>query len=76
MTNLFLVNIEELKEKYPDQSENINEKAGCCNWEIENRYVLADSQTEAEQLVLNGEAGLCADCMCDMMVEGKYKITS
>ena len=46
-----------------------NGKCGSCNWEKEIQYVIADTQENAENLVETGNAGLCGDCMCDMLME-------
>lgn len=55
-----------------DTSEIDNHDGECslCRWEKETQYVLAQSQKDAVNLVKNGEAGFCGDCMCDMLVEG------
>ncbi len=45
-----------------------------CNWKVSRLYALASSQKEADELYKNGEAGLCGDCIADLLVEGKYDI--
>jgi hypothetical protein len=44
-----------------------NGKCGGCNWEHDELYVIAQNEDEAKELVLQGEAGLCGDCMCDLL---------
>lgn len=38
-----------------------------CNWNAAAIYVLASSRTEAEQLLAEGRAGLCAQCYAEML---------
>jgi len=45
-------------------------KCGGCNWEASHQYVIATTEKEAKALYRRGEAGLCGDCMSDMLVEG------
>lgn len=45
-------------------------KCGGCNWSVSRLYALAESQDEADRLFLSGDAGLCGDCLCDLLVEG------
>jgi len=45
-------------------------KCGGCNWPASHQYVLATTEKEAKALYRRGEAGLCGDCMCDLLVEG------
>lgn len=49
---------------------------GGCNWESSHQYVLAKTEEEARQLYEDGEAGLCGDCMCDMIVEAGYLVAN
>jgi hypothetical protein len=51
-------------------------KCGGCGWRVSRLYVLANSKEEAVKLVKSGDAGLCGDCVCDMLAEGDYEITS
>ena len=44
-------------------------KCGYCNWNVRNPYVLAESREEALSLLERGEAGLCGDCFCDLLIE-------
>lgn len=44
-------------------------KCGCCNWRVSHLYVLADSREEALQMIKDGVAGLCGDCMSELIVE-------
>ena len=49
-------------------------KCGGCNWEVSQLYAIARSQEDADKLFKSGDAGLCGDCLCDLLVEGGYKI--
>ena len=57
-----------------DVSGHDDEKCGGCNWRVAKLYALATSQKDAEKLKKKGEAGLCGDCMSQMLVEGKYAV--
>jgi hypothetical protein len=45
-------------------------KCGGCNWSVSSLYALAESQDEADSLFLSGDAGLCGDCLCELLVNG------
>ena len=66
----------EYEDDYDEESFGADdrEKCGGCNWEVTNLYVLASSQEEADELYVSGEAGLCGDCMGELLVEGVYEI--
>ncbi len=49
-------------------------KCGSCNWRVSNLYVLADTLEEAERLLKEGLAGLCGDCMCELLVDERYTV--
>ena len=49
-------------------------KCGACNWRTRMVYVLAGSQAEAVSIFHSDEAGLCGDCMCDMLMGANYTI--
>jgi len=49
-------------------------KCGGCNWPVYHLYALANSQDEANELYKSGDAGLCGDCLAEMLVEMKYEI--
>jgi len=49
-------------------------KCGGCLWRVSRLYVIAKTQKEAEELYEQGEAGLCGDCISDLLVETGYKI--
>jgi len=51
-----------------------DEKCGCCNWPVTIKYVIAISEEEAKKLLDKGEAGLCGDCLCDLLVDEGYTI--
>ena len=44
-------------------------KCGGCNWRVGRLYALAETQEEANALYQSGDAGLCGDCMADLLVE-------
>jgi hypothetical protein len=77
----FMFTLEELQaiEKENPDNENIEDlkigedHAHCCgcNWEVTRLYVLAETQTEAKQLLLSGDAGLCGECYASMLTERK-----
>ena len=50
------------------------EKCGGCNWAVSRLYAYAETQEGANKLYESGEAGLCGDCMADLLVETGYKI--
>jgi hypothetical protein len=60
---------EVVKEAHAGEAEA---KCGSCNWPASLQYVLAESQKKAEELYSKGDAGLCGDCMCRMIVEEGY----
>ena len=39
------------------------EKCGGCNWEVANLYLLAENESEAEEMYQEYDSGLCADCL-------------
>ena len=55
-------------------SDNEDAKCGGCNWPASHLYALADSQDEADELYESGDAGLCGDCMAELLVQYKYEI--
>ena len=58
-------------EDYPD----LVTQCGHCGWCTTRIYVVADTHEQAVQLLESEEAGLCGDCMCDMLSECNYNIT-
>ncbi|MEM2352153.1 MAG: hypothetical protein QXT26_07075 [Thermoproteota archaeon] len=70
---MFIVKAEDLPKKYRSGGGDVV-KCGGCNWEVSKLYVLANSKKEAVKLVKNGEAGLCGDCMCEMIAEEEWEI--
>lgn len=52
------------------------EKCGGCNWSTTVKYVMAVDEEEAKKLLNEGLAGLCGDCLCDLLAEGEYEIVS
>lgn len=51
------------------------EKCYGCGWRTRRLYVLAEDKEEARELLEKGLAGLCADCMCELLKED-YEIIS
>jgi len=49
-------------------------KCPSCLWRVSRLYVIAKDEKEARRLYEEEGAGLCADCLVDMMVEEKYEI--
>lgn len=48
-----------------------------CNgyrWSVQNPYVLADSEDEARKLLKRGDAGLCGDCLSEMLSDCGYQV--
>lgn len=54
--------------------ENEDESCGGCNWETSTKYVIATNEEEAKKLMDEGLAGLCADCICEVLTD-HYIIT-
>jgi len=49
-------------------------KCGGCNWPTTVIYVIASSQEEARNMILNGHAGLCGSCFAEMLAESDLEI--
>jgi len=49
-------------------------KCGGCNWPVYHLYALADSEDEANALFKSGQAGLCGDCLAELLLDGRYEI--
>jgi hypothetical protein len=45
-----------------------------CNWRVSRLYALASSQEGAARLYKEDAAGLCGECIADLLVEGEYDI--
>lgn len=65
---------EEVKPKLFKFPVEEGSECGGCNWETSVKYVIATSEEEARRLLDEGVAGLCADCICELLVEGGYVI--
>ena len=66
-------------DKYPrdfgdGEPAEISSKCPNCNWENTYIYAMADSEKEAIELVKNGEAGICGNCIGDLLVDAGYNI--
>ena len=48
-------------------------KCGSCLWRVNRVFVLASSEEEARKLLHEGNAGLCAECMMDLILELQEK---
>lgn len=44
-------------------------KCGGCLWSPSQLYALADSQKEADELYKSGQAGLCGDCLAELLMD-------
>jgi len=51
-----------------------DEKCGGCNWRVNNLYLIAETQEEAEELYRENNRGLCADCLVEMVIEAGWRI--
>ena len=71
---MFVFTAEELEDEGVEGAYDGRVKCGGCNWEVSRLYVLAENREQALQLIKKGEAGLCGDCMSDMLVEEGYEI--
>jgi len=49
-------------------------KCNYCRWPASHACVIADTEEEARRLIQNGEAGLCGECMTDLLSEKGYAI--
>lgn len=47
-----------------------HERCGGCNWDASKLVALADSQEDADRLFESGDAGMCGECMAEMLTEG------
>jgi len=52
-----------------------HEKCGSCNWERTNLYLMSDSKERAIKERETLGSGLCADCMCELLMNYGYEIT-
>lgn len=51
-----------------------NNKCGGCNWDTDIFYVLAGTPEDAVKLLNSGDAGLCGNCIADLLSEKAYEI--
>ena len=49
-------------------------KCNYCRWPASHACVIADTEEEARRLIQNEEAGLCGECMTDLLSEQGYAI--
>lgn len=59
--NLFRINGEDLV-------------CGGCGWKYSRLYVLADDEKQASRMYEDGSAGLCAECVTELLIDEKYDI--
>lgn len=52
-----------------DDKGDGNLKCNGCGWRVSRLYALAKTKEEAEKLYRNGEAGLCAECLVELLME-------
>ena len=48
---------------------------GGCNWGASILFVVANTRNRAETMLCMGEAGMCGECMCEMLAEIKAVIS-
>ncbi|RLG82394.1 MAG: hypothetical protein DRO09_00415 [Thermoprotei archaeon] len=48
-------------------------RCGYCLWKAPRVFILAESREEAELLYQMGQ-GLCAECMCELIVAERFRI--
>ena len=51
-----------------------DEKCGNCNWRVSNIYVIAKDEDEAREIYKQNGAGLCAECICEMLMNSNREI--
>ena len=73
---MFVFTAEELENEGVEGAHDGQVKCGGCNWRVTRLYALADSREEALQMIKNGDAGLCGECMSDLLTEVGYEIHS
>jgi hypothetical protein len=54
----------------------VDSDANCygCNWRVSLLYALASSQEESVRLYKEDAAGLCGECIADLLFKGEYDI--
>jgi len=72
---MFVFTADELEKAGVEGAVDGEVKCGGCNWRVSRLFVLADNRDEALQMIKNGEAGLCGECMAEMLAEGDYEIS-
>jgi len=50
------------------------EKCGGCGWRTNTFYVIAENEEEAKKLAKEGHAGLCGECLADLLANYGYEI--
>jgi len=73
LAKIFAVLPKDLSE---DDWSYVNEfevKCGRCGWRVSRLYVLAESKEEAVKLA-KSDAGLCGDCICEMLADEDYEV--
>lgn len=63
---MFAFNEEELNEEH--------DQCGSCGTFPGIMYAMNDTKDAALKEVLAGDAGLCAECMCELLVEAEFEI--
>jgi hypothetical protein len=71
---VFAIYPEDLSEEDWNYVSNEEVKCGGCNWHTTKLYVIANSKKEAIGLVKSGEAGLCAQCFMELVIEEGYEL--
>jgi len=55
-----------------DESEDV--KCPACGWETTALYVVAKDRAEAEDMIKNGDAGMCGGCVAEMIANEGWDI--
>jgi len=71
---VFAIYPEDLSEEDWNYISNEEVKCGGCNWDTTKLYVIANSKEEAVKLVKEGNAGLCAECFMELVIEEGYEL--
>lgn len=56
----------------PEVKGDEETKCGCCNWSVRNLYAIARSQADANALFRSGDAGMCGDCLAEMIMNERW----
>lgn len=71
---MFVFSADELEKEGIEDAYDGEVKCRGCNWRVSELFVLAKTREEALQKIKNGEAGLCGECMSEMIAEEGWGI--